>query len=246
VFALLVLLCWGFPRYWYTRTDPALGHYWLSEQQDVPGWVFREIPVSEAAERALVADRLVSGEFSRGDRPPMRVFSAKRYAEKENEIGLFVHTPDRCWTEGGWRLEPTQPEVVELDVHGLRIRFERRVFAANGHRELVYFGGTVGGQPLPYRLDHNLSVGMRYALRRSTDRTGTTLRASDSRLWARTWDSFLSRSPLIGPKQFIRLSTPLTGDDPARADRNLQEFLPLWLHRADYEAELTSRRTRGS
>jgi len=240
LFALLVLLCWVFPRFWYTRADPQRGHYWLAEQKDIPGWTFREIPVSESAERTLVADRLVTGEFSGTGGPVVQVFSAKRYAEKENEIGLFVHTPDRCWTEAGWKLDPTQPELVELDVHGLLITFERRIFVAGDQRELVYFGGTVGGQPLPFRLDHNLSVGMRYSLRHSADRTGTTLRASDSRLWARTWDSFKSRSPLNGPKQFIRISTPISGDDPSPADHRLQEFLPLWLRLSDYAAELTA------
>jgi hypothetical protein len=244
--ALAVVLCWVFPRFWYSSPDPQRGLFWLAEQEEIPGWTFREMPVSESAERALVADRLVAGEFTRTNGSPVRVFSAKRYVEKENEIGLFVHTPDRCWTEAGWKLEVSQPEVVQLKVQGLAMCFERRIFTAGNQRELVYFGGIVGGQPLPFRLDHNLSVGVRYSLRRSADRTGTTLRASDAKLWTRTWDSFRSRSPLMGPKQFIRVSTPIHGNDLWLADRTLEDFLGRWLRLSDYQTELASWKSRPS
>jgi hypothetical protein len=96
----------------------------------------------------------------------------------------------------------------------------------------------VGGQPLPYRLDHNLSVGMRYALRVTGERSGTTLRASDKRFWTRVWDSFTSRSPLLGPKQFIRISTSIQGDDVAHADALMRDFTVRWLQPVDYQSEL--------
>jgi hypothetical protein len=204
----------------------------------VAGWQFEEIPVSKSAEAILVADRLVNGEFTAPDGQAVRVFSAKRYAESQNEIGLFVHTPDRCWTESGWRMEATQPEVRELVVHGIRILFERRVFCNGPERELVYFAGLVGGQPLPYRLDHNLSVGMKYALRVAKDSTGTTLRASDKRFWQRIWDSFVSRRPLIGPKQFLRISTKVTATGQEAADALLEQFVVRWLKPVDYQTEL--------
>jgi hypothetical protein len=241
---LLALLAglWLFPRVWYTRSETNRNPVWLSERTNVAGWSFAEVPVSEAAERLLVADRMVSGEFtSPTNRISVRVFSAKRYSEKPNEIGLFVHTPDRCWTQGGWKFEPVSPDSVELTVHGRKMVFERRLFVHGAQRELVYFGGLVGGQPLPFRLDHNLSVGFKYATDRAqggVDTRGGGARAADKRFWARIWDSFTSRSQLLGPKQFIRISTSVYGADLARGDQTLQALLEAWLEPVEYEKEL--------
>lgn len=236
--SLLVLLLWQFPRFWYTHSDTNLGSHWLTEQPVIPGWQFEDVPIAAAAEKVLVADRLFSGSFQRNNESIVRVFSAKRYTESSNEIGLFVHTPDRCWTESGWRMEATQPEFKELTVHGVSLLFERRIFHYGGNRELVYFGGLVGGQPLPYRLDHNMSVGMKRAMRGAGDNNGALLRAGDQRLWARVLDSFTARRQLIGPKQFVRISTPIRGDAIAVADELLASFLPQWLQASDYREEI--------
>jgi hypothetical protein len=63
IFAALILGGWAFPKFWYTRTDAQKGYFWLSEQTEIKGWTFREVPVAKSAEAALVADRLVNGEF---------------------------------------------------------------------------------------------------------------------------------------------------------------------------------------
>ena len=75
-------------------------------------------------------------------------------------------------------------------------------------------------------------------MRVAGERSGTTLRASDKRFWTRVWDSFTSRSPLLGPKQFIRISTSIQGDDVARADALVRDFTIRWLRPVDYESEL--------
>jgi len=239
LFFVVVLALWQFPRFWYTRVDASVGSFWLAEQSKIEGWDYEEIPVSKSAEKVLVADRLINGEFRRGDQV-VRVFSAKRYAESQNEIGLFVHTPDRCWTEAGWKMEHTQPDFKELTVHGINIQFERRIFTTGSTPELVYFAGLVGGQSLPYRLDHNLSVGMKHARKMSKDNTGTALRAVDDRYWGRVMDSFLARRPLHGPKQFVRISTPIRNDDVNQADLLLTQFLSSWLRPVDYSSEWNS------
>jgi hypothetical protein len=239
--SILVLALWVFPAFWYAASDPKAKMVWLAEQTQVAGWNYEEMPVAKSAESVLVADQLISGQFTRGEagnRERVQVFSAKRYAEKENNIGLFVHTPDRCWTQAGWRFEPVQPDMVTLTVHGIPILFERRIFVQAGERELVYFGGMVGGQPLPYRLDHNLSVGMKYAINTASRGTGTAYRASDTLFWRRVWDSFTSRRPLLGPKQFVRVSTSVRERSIDEADALLQAFIPLWLQAADYQEEL--------
>jgi hypothetical protein len=240
IWILPALLCaavaglWAFPEVWYAKkgNEPAV---WFAERNQIEGWTWEETPISQSAERVLVADRTVSGEFRKGERP-VRVFSAKRYEEKANEIGLFVHTPDRCWVEGGWRIEPVTPDLVEVTVQGVPLKFERRVFDYRGQSELVYFSGLVGGQTLPYRLDHNLSVGMRTALKDREGRGGAAERASDTHFWKRLGTSFASRRALDGPKQFVRISTPVRGDVEA-ADEVLREFLRQWLVKGDYEQE---------
>jgi hypothetical protein len=238
--SLALALVWGFPRVWYAQGKMDRQGYWLREASEVEGWEYRAVSVAESAEKVLVADRLICGEFSSPGSQPVRVFSAKRFSEKPHDIGLFVHTPDRCWTESGWRIEPVDPDLREIQLHGRNLLLERRLFVVGTQRELVYFGGLVGGEPLPYRLDHNLSVGMKHAMRQSGDRTGTALRAQDKRLWTRVWESFLSRRALMGPKQFIRISTPIREDDTGAADELLVDFLGKWLAPADYAEELAT------
>ncbi len=237
----LVAGLWVFPKVWYTKSDTGLGHFWLSEQEQVEGWDFKSIPVSKAAEAVLVADSLFNGEFTSPAREEIRVFSAKRFQDSQNEIGLFVHTPDRCWTETGWKMEPTEPDSRSLTVNGLPMVLERRIFTMQQHRELVYFGGLVGGQPLPYRLDHNMSVGMRYAVSSGAREDGAGLRLSNSLFWQRVWESFRTRSRLAGPKQFVRISTPIVQNDVKAADDRLNRFLELWLKPVDFEEELRNR-----
>ena len=238
LFSAVILVCWGFPYVWYTHASSANQYFWLSEQRNVQGWKYFEEPVDKSAEAILVADQLVSGRFTNNAAQVIHVFSAKRYQEKQNEIGLFVHTPDRCWTESGWRIEPSAPDFLKLTVHGVEIQFERRIFQGGASRELVYFCGLTGGQPLPYRLDHNLGVAMKYQVHNGFEKSGTSLRASDSHLWARVWESFASRRPLLGPKQFIRISTSLDSENPAEADQLLQHFLIQWLQIGDFQSEL--------
>ena len=228
---LLIAVVWLFPRLWYSQPDPSQAVQWLSEQTNAPGWKYGSVAVDKSAERLLVADRLVVGEFTRdGDATHIvRVFGARRTKEDPNEIGLFVHTPDRCWVQSGWNLAETTPDFVEVRLHGRKIGFERRLFEAQGRRELVYFTGLVGGQTLPYRLDHNYSVSRRLVATGEEDRVRRANRWNDPLLWRRLLESFLSRRPLLGPKQFLRISTPIQGGDIAMADRRIMELLPGWL-----------------
>jgi hypothetical protein len=233
----IVAILWAFPVFWYRAPDLAQGA-WFAEAVSLPGWSYHEVPVAAVAERILTADELVNGEYRQDDGAAIRVFSAKRFEEKSNDIGLFVHTPDRCWTEAGWKIAPLEPGLAIVPVHGIQIPFERRVFVSgNGHQELVYFGGLVAGAPLPYRLDHNLNIG-RQLRDQSADRTGSLLRATDPLYWKRLWDSFSSRSALLGPKQFIRISTPVQGDDFATSDALLKSFLEQWLRPQKYDDAL--------
>lgn len=235
----LVLLLWCFPSVWYTRADSTAGYAWLVPARKLTGWEFKETPVGKSAERQLVADELINGTLSpSGGGSPVQVFLANRYSEKPNDVGLFVHTPDRCWTEAGWRIEPIVPDHLELKVQGISMVFERRLFSISGHKELLYFGGLVGGQPVPYRLDYNLSVGARVALEKLGRSGGSQYRVVNGQFWRRIWDSFASRTQLFGPKQFVRISTELEAGGTGAADQRLQTALDQWLQSASYQDEL--------
>jgi hypothetical protein len=227
---ILVVLLWVFPSFWYTRTESGQGQQWFEERTEVHGWRFEEVPVAESAERVLVADTVFNGEFVNDETgQKVMAFSARRLKEDMNEIGLFVHTPDRCWTEAGWKIVPVQPETTTIELGGREIVFERRVFDFRGQKELVYFSGLIGGQTLPYRLDHNLSVAMRYQLNKESGAVaGTSARSHDERFWKRIWESFTSRRKITGSKQFIRVSVPVQGEADDE-DRVLADFVRQWL-----------------
>lgn len=251
VFAIAVGVLWAFSGFWYRGAGKEAQFVWLAEQTKVPGWVFKDVPIAKAAEAILVADRMVNGEFVSGDATRViRVFSAKRYLQKENEIGLFSHTPDRCWTGAGWEIQLIEPEFVECQIHGLAMRFERRLFVHDQVKELVYFGAIVGGKALPYRLDQYLAANLKKTGQTKGDSESTVLRLGSSRMWGWTWDSFVHRTAFGGPQQFLRISTPVVGnpseiaggisrgkDDLAEADERLRSFLPQWLVKVDYQKE---------
>ena len=243
--SLVLIGLWGFPALWYTQSVASGEQFWFSPRQDVEGYHYVDQPIGEALERQLVADETFNGVFSDVNQQTVLAFMAKRYSESMNEIGLFVHTPDRCWTEGGWKIQPIQPDYIEMEFYGQTLGFERRLFVNGNHYELVYFLGLVGGQTLPYRLDHNLSVAMKYQLRADAS-TGTSQRLVDQKLWGRVFDAFMSRSPLLGPKQFVRVSTQVEPNDPEEGDQRLQQFLKRWLSRVDYQADLNAWHERQS
>jgi hypothetical protein len=120
----------------------------------------------------------------------------------------------------------------------MTVTFERRIFVKGAHRELVYFGALVGGQPLPYRIDQYLDVGVKRSEKPPTGIFGKMLGAVDARFLTWPWKSFVNRRPLSGPKQFVRVSTPLSGSETGNADELLSGFLPQWLALTDYREEL--------
>ena len=237
--ALGLVVVWLFPEVWYVDNTTRPDFRWFGENTNAPGYTYSVLGLDKTAEAILVADRLQAGEFRTADGTRISVYSAKRYSRKENEIGLFSHTPDRCWTIAGWEIETTNPDCVEFDLHNVPILFERRIYRHGTHRELVYFGALIGGKPLPYRIDQY------YAAGRDTqgqgDAQATFKRLRQGRLWSWAWESFVKRTPLAGPQQFIRVSTSLDSASPQQADEQLRRVLPLWLNLTNYAAEVQGR-----
>ncbi|MCS1408651.1 MAG: hypothetical protein M2R45_01827 [Verrucomicrobia subdivision 3 bacterium] len=229
--ALLVVALWQFPGVWYAGVDETTDFVWFREQFDIEGWTFDERPVSDGAEEQLAADLISNGEFVSDEGHLVRVFSAKRFYEKKNAIGLLTHTPDNCWSIAGMRVVPVKPYVITKEVDGIEMMLERRVFSAGNARELVYFGATVGGKPLPYRMDVHLNAALGNTV--TEHRSGPLSRLVNPRVWGWAFESFQNRTRLAGPQQFIRISTPVT-DDIKEAERRLNFFLEKWLVSTPY------------
>jgi len=240
LFSGVIGTLWAFPSFWYANRRTNADYAWFAEQTQIAGWEHRKVPIGKSAEAILVADRIVNGEFSQPDGRNVLVYSAKRYLEKENEIGLFSHTPDRCWTATGWKIDPAEPSFIKVPVDGIEILFERRIFVAGMQRQLVYFGALVGGKPLPYRIDQYLVASTKRKDGVRGDSEGTWQRLKQPRLWSWAWDSFINRTPLSGPQQFFRVSTPIRGSNVAEADDLLMQFLPQWLVRTEYASEFAA------
>ncbi len=102
--------------------DPHLG-------QAIPltipgGWTGADVPlganefVSNEAEKVLNYDAVLNREFSRGAEN-FGVYVAYWGAGKMPTRLVASHTPDRCWTENGWRclaMKFKQPEIFESTV----------------------------------------------------------------------------------------------------------------------------------
>ena len=227
---------WAFPAAWYTKTGPDK-FVWLTERTNVTDWTFHPTPIGKSEEAALTADVTEAGEFTRGSEQ-VQVFAAKRFSNDPNEIGLFVHTPDRCWAESGWKFKSAAPDVVELDLHGVKAVCERRVFTwRSGEEMLVYFFGLSSGQTLPYRLDHNLSIGQKQQVNAEARSVGARSRTVDPKLWGRIWDCFQSQRQIVGPKQFFRIATPLYRSNEKAGDERIQQVLSQWLQPGEFQPE---------
>ena len=235
-FGFVCALLWAFPSVWYAGEQSTGEYQWFGLREKVAGWDYTNRPVGDAAEAILVADHMTNGEYRSPIGQSVRVFSAKRYVEKENAVGLFSHTPDRCWTNTGMFIEPEEPFHRVLNVHGIEMSLERRVFTMGSSRELVYFGAIVGGEALPYRLDQYLGSGMRNRPESGGDRGGTFRRLFNTRVWSWALESFVRRTRLAGPQQLIRISTPVY-PDLETAEKTLEQFLPKWLYLTNYEEE---------
>lgn len=238
VVAAVVAFLWAFPGLWNQDRPIGSDFIWFGENLRVDKWTYREIPITQSAEAVLAADRIANGDFEKSDGSRVSVYSAKRYGKKDNEIGLFSHTPDRCWTIAGWQLEPVDQDYETLAIHGLPILFERRIFNFNGRRELVYFTALVGGKPLPYRIDQYFAAARQKTKATQGDTASTWLRLAQGRLWEWAWESLKNRTPLFGPQQFVRISTPIEAGDVRAADQRLKTLLPQWMVLTNFNAEV--------
>lgn len=125
---------------------------------ELPGWKGRDEPlgateaVLNAVERILNYDDVVNRVYERGA-VRLGIYVAYWAPGRMPIQKVASHTPDRCWTENGWRCldmrfaERVGTETVALDAAQWRV-FEPP--GAVGHREYVLYWHLVGGQLYDY------------------------------------------------------------------------------------------------
>lgn len=125
----------------------------------LPGWAGRDEPlganevVSTAVERTLNYDDYVFRIFRRGD-TTLGVYVAYWAPGRMPIQKVASHTPDRCWTENGWRCLEMKHGVAVAATGGDLLPAQWRIFeppsAAQSHKEHVLFWHLVGDRLYDY------------------------------------------------------------------------------------------------
>jgi hypothetical protein len=111
-------------HFFHETPKPRGPHLAAAVPASLPGWTAREVPLganeflSSEAEKVLNYDEVVNREFSRGAET-FSVYVAYWGAGKMPTRLVASHTPDRCWTENGWKcvaMKFKQAEVFEAGV----------------------------------------------------------------------------------------------------------------------------------
>lgn len=141
------------------RKQPAahLVHLARSIPDSIPGWRGRDVPLganeflSGEAEKVLNFDDAVNREFERGGET-FGVYVAYWGAGKMPTQLVASHTPDRCWTENGWRcLDMKFKQGVSIGGAALKPA-EWRLFVPpeGGSPTYVLYWHLVGGRLYDY------------------------------------------------------------------------------------------------
>lgn len=105
-------------HFFHETPKPRGPHLAVSVPATLPGWTAREVPLganeflSSEAEKVLNYDEVVNREFSRGAES-FQVYVAYWGAGKMPTRLVASHTPDRCWTENGWKCVAMKFKLAE-------------------------------------------------------------------------------------------------------------------------------------
>jgi len=132
-------------------------HLMQSIPASVPGWVSRDLPiganefVSKEAEKILNYDEVAYREFRQGE-VFFTAYAAYWGAGKMPTRLVASHTPDRCWTENGWRcLDMKFRQVLKLDGAALQPAEWRLFEPPNGGKPTyVLYWHLVDGRVYDY------------------------------------------------------------------------------------------------
>jgi len=233
-YAVLVVALWYFPVFWYNNSSNSHGWKLGVDTSGISNSIFINSVVDPTEKKILLVDDLISGQYKPIDTScaPITIYLATVNDYDPRAVSLFAHTPDRCWTEGGWVIRHIYSGSFNLLIGGRKFTFEKRIFDGFGHSELVFFTGVVSGSPLPFRLDYNyplnieaIQLGIPNILERGWFSGDSCWRRDPRLIWRPMWESFVSRKKLDGSIQFLRVSTQVVDGRVDMAERRLEDFL---------------------
>lgn len=222
LFAAAIVAAWA---WFYVGVTPPEKSYVLKTRYPVPGYRFTAVPIGEQAIDTLATTNLVNGQFEGANRERYTVFAADWAAKGSKQMSVLSHTPEICWVGAGFQLTSLgETPFMVVPMGGEKITLECRVFQTPDGRslEMVVWASLVSGQPLEEAFQFQPDKSQSGDARIRQDANGR-VRAANSFL-----SSVLARRPGDGTKQFVRFSTPVTGDWK-EAFQRLERFAVQWL-----------------
>ena len=235
LFGLAVLGTWIWVN---SRIRPSENPLFFTGCTAMPGYQFQAVPLGEQVAKILATTRLLNGHFfdSRSNR--ISVFQAEWKAGVVNDDRVLGHTPELCWVGAGFRtIHLGEPSRVFVELAGHRVPFECRILTHPGLPipEITLWAACIDGQWGDYSLGPSADIGKPdttlLSYMRDVGRTLSTRLAALRRL-------VLQPGAVSGPKQFVRLSSPVT-DGWTAALADLEKFAQAWLAPVDPEVAPT-------
>ena len=224
MFGLAVLGTWIGVQ---SRIRPPQNPVFFIGRTEMPGYRFQSVPLGQQVAEMLATTRLLNGHFfdSRSNR--VSVFQAD-WKDGEGDGNALGHTPEICWVGGGFRtVRQGEPSQVLVELAGHRVPFQCRILTHPGlpTPEITLWAACIDGRWDDVLLGPPADMGKPDTTLRSYVRdVGRTL----STRWAAVRRVALQPFAISGPKQFIRLSLPVTHEWPS-ALADLERFAQAWL-----------------
>jgi hypothetical protein len=222
LFGAAIVAAWA---WFYVGVTPPEKSYVLKTRDEIPGYRFTAVPIGEQAIEILATTNLVNGQFEGSDRQRFTVFAADWAAKGSKQMGVLGHTPEICWVGAGFQLTSLgEPPFMEVSFGPEKLALECRVFRTPDQRsiEMVVWCSLVSGQPL--------EEGFRFQPDRDKSSGNKLDQASNARTRGMNslLKSLVNRQPGDGTKQFVRFSTPVSGNwkDSFQC---LERFAGQWL-----------------
>ena len=225
VFGLAVLGTWLGVQ---SRIRPPQNPVFFTGRVEMPGYRLQAVPLGQKVAETLATTRLLNGHFfdSRSNR--VSVFQADWKAGEGDGGNVFGHTPEICWVGSGFRtVRLGEPSQVLVELAGHRVPFQCRILTHPGlpTPEITLWAACIDGRWDDVLLGPPADMGKPDTTLRSYVRdVGRTL----STRWAAVRRVALQPFAVSGPKQFIRLSLPVTHEWPS-ALADLERFAQAWL-----------------
>ena len=229
----LFLLAVGGAWAWYNvnpkRFDTA---YQFSVRTRIPGMAYRTNAVDATVVETLATTNLVDGVFEVNGVPKYAVFMGTWDTANSKQMGVVAHTPDICWVGVGWvPVALGQPNSTELEINGVKLPFELRVFQAgeSTHREMAMWCTLISGQVFEestrFAASRPLSTEAPAEGYDPGKNQGAASRAHSAGQFVRILQNRIAGD---GSKQFVRFSTAVDRDWK-RSLEDLRGFAAQWL-----------------